>query len=236
MSMRKYYVPALEKGLDVLETLAGSSTPLSLTVLAGRLDRSANELFRMLACLEQRGYIVRDAGDSAYSLSLKLYELAHTHSPFEKLVRAAEAPMREFSESTGESCHLSTVRDGQLVILAQSESPRPVRLSVELGGRFAPDGTASGRLLLAHQPSAKTHALKSQLAKIRREGVVVARDESLVGVHDAAVLVGNPEVGVSAALAVSWLAAPRSRSRRNKLVTALHRCARAINQSVGLNP
>lgn len=234
--MLKYHVPALEKGLDVLETLAGSSTPLSLTALASRLDRSANELFRMLACLEQRGYIARSPDNSAYSLSLKLYELAHTHSPFEKLIHAAEVPMREFSKATGESCHLSTLRDGHLVILARSESPRPVRLSVELGGRFAPDCTASGRLLLAHQSSAGPPALKRLHAKIRRERLVVARDESLVGVQDAAVLVGNSKAGVSAALTVSWLAPPRSRSRLKNLVTALRQCAQTINQSVGLNP
>lgn len=233
--MRKYYVPALEKGLDVLETLAASSTPLSLTALAVRLDRSANELFRMLACLEQRGYLVRDPQSSAYSLSLKLYELAHTHSPFEKLVRAAEAPMRAFSESTGESCHLSTLREGHLVVLAQSESPKPVRLSVEMGGRFAPDRTASGRLLLAYQPG-RTRRQRGAADKIRRTGLVLARDESLVGVHDAAVLVGNPGVGVCAALAVSWLAAPRSGSRVSRLVPALRKCAAMINQSTGLSP
>ena len=234
--MRKYYVPALEKGLDVLEALAAASTPLSLTALAGRLHRSANELFRMLACLEQRGYLVRDDRNSAYSLSLKLYELAHTHSPFEKLVGAAEAPMRAFSEATGESCHLSTLRDGHLVILAQSESPKPVRLSVELGGRFAPNRTASGRLLLAHQPSGQTRRGNARSSRIRREGLAVARDESLVGVHDAAVLVGNPKVGVCAALAVSWLAPPRSRSRLSPLVSALRDCAATINASTGLNP
>lgn len=234
--MHKYHVPALEKGLDVIETLAGASTPLSLTELATRLRRSANELFRMLACLEQRGYIVREPEKGAFSLSLKLYELAHTHSPVEKLVSAAAAPMQRLSERIGESCHLSVLRQGHLVILAQSESPHPVRLSVEVGSRFTPRRTASGRLLQAYQGTARSKHDKADQETIRRNGLVAAENESLVGVHDAAVLVGNPDAGVAAALAVSWLAAPRSKTKLRTLVPALKRCAREITETIGLKP
>ena len=55
----KYPVPALEKGLDILEELADASTPLSLTQLANNLGRSSNEIFRMVSVLEKRRYIRR---------------------------------------------------------------------------------------------------------------------------------------------------------------------------------
>ena len=77
----KYHVPALEKGLDILETLASSAVPQSLSELARSLHRSSSELFRMLDSLERRGYILKDLVSGNYRLSLKLYELAHTHSP-----------------------------------------------------------------------------------------------------------------------------------------------------------
>ena len=54
-----YPVPALEKGLDLLEFLSAQRVPQSLNDLARGLGKSPSEIFRMLNCLERRGYIVR---------------------------------------------------------------------------------------------------------------------------------------------------------------------------------
>ena len=68
-----YPVPALEKGLDIVETLAAAAVPQSLAELADALDRSSSELFRMLNCLERRGYVKRDGSSGKYALTLRLY-------------------------------------------------------------------------------------------------------------------------------------------------------------------
>src|SRR5438132_9562252 len=98
-----YPVPALEKGLDVLESLAAAAVPQSLAELAAQLERSSSELFRMLNCLERRGYIVRDPLAGKYGLTLKLYTLAHAHSVMEKLLHAAATPMQALTEKMRES-------------------------------------------------------------------------------------------------------------------------------------
>ena len=51
--------PALEKGLDVLELLAAEPHGLNLQDIARRLDRSPNELFRMVDVLVRRGFLAR---------------------------------------------------------------------------------------------------------------------------------------------------------------------------------
>src|SRR5262245_51198418 len=56
-----YAVPALEKGLDVLELLAKAHQPLGLNEVAAALGRSRQELFRIMVCLHTRGYLLRDA-------------------------------------------------------------------------------------------------------------------------------------------------------------------------------
>ena len=53
----RYPAPALEKGLDILELLASVSQALTHSEIANRLDRTLTEVFRMLVCLEERGYI-----------------------------------------------------------------------------------------------------------------------------------------------------------------------------------
>ncbi len=74
----KYAAPALDKGLDILELLCDTDTPLSLSQIAKKLSRNLNEIFRMIVTLEQRGYLKADDSDR-YSLTLKLFELSHRH-------------------------------------------------------------------------------------------------------------------------------------------------------------
>ncbi len=253
--MRKspqYPVPALEKGLDVLETLAAVSVPQTLAELAARLKRSSSELFRMLNCLESRGYILRDGVSGRYSLTLKLYSLAHTHSVEEKLLRASRRPMQDLTESLRESCHLSVLDRGSLLVLAQQESPERVRVSIEVGGLFDPVETASGRLLLAQlgqaecadvlrvSPSGRRLSGRSLaswisgLEEIRRRGFASADGETIEGVRDLAVLVGNPVTGIMAALAVTRLLRRGQREREDALIAAMKAAASEITETLGL--
>ena len=98
-----YYVPALEKGLDILECLAAQGVPLTQAQIARSICRGANELCLMLTKLERSGYIRRDPLTGAYGLTLRLFELSHTHSPLQGLLRAAAAQMRALTEEIRES-------------------------------------------------------------------------------------------------------------------------------------
>jgi DNA-binding IclR family transcriptional regulator len=84
----RYSAPALEKGLDVLELLAADSAGLNLQDIARKLQRSPNELFRMLDVLVRRGYLAREP-DATYRLTLRLFELAHRHPPVDRLLDCA---------------------------------------------------------------------------------------------------------------------------------------------------
>lgn len=249
-----YPVPALEKGLDILELLSIGAGPRPLSDLARTLGRSSSELFRMLNCLERRGYVLKEPSGAGYRLSLRLYELAHTHPPVDQLLRAADGPMRRLAAELRESVHLSVLSGGRLLVLAQVESPERVRFSVEVGGRHPVATTVSGRLLLAHLPAAARDAalrvdpevramrgparreLAAALLEIRRAGFASSESETFQGVRDVVVLAGNPRVGLAAALCAPtlkirgrWPSVPRVRA-------ALQREAAAITRSLGLSP
>lgn len=211
----------MEKGLDLLETLAGSAVPLSLTELGRDLGKGSSELFRMLNCLEQRGYISRDGTSGKYTLTLRLYQLAHTHSPVDKLLAAAREPMRELTRTLSESCHLSVLYRDQLLVIAQELSPEKLRLSVEVGSTHDARKTASGRLLLAQRSDTAPD-------------FIIAKDETIEGINDVAVRVGSDKAGVLAALTVS-----RLRGRNRKLTDAavqktLTKTAGTIERSLGI--
>ena len=77
----RYRAPALDKGLDIPK----------------HLDRSPNEFYRMLDRLVKRGYVTKLEGDR-YSLTLKLFGLAHLHAPVRRLASFATPFMRELAD------------------------------------------------------------------------------------------------------------------------------------------
>lgn len=247
----EYSVPALEKGLDILECLAVQRVPLTQTQLSRALEKGQSELFRMLSCLEKRGYLQRDPVSGAYSLTLRLFELSHMHSPFEQLLRASVRPMQELAEEVRESCHLGVLHKGQLLILGQGESPEKVRLSIEIGSNFSALNTASGRLLLAHHTSedddpltvapeyrrlseTEKKAFQQRLQKIRARAYEEAYSEYFAGVYDLAVLVGGPASGLQASLTISTLTREAKSDVRKRLLEPLTSCAERIARDAGL--
>lgn len=248
---KKYSVPALDKALDILEALAVAQVPQSLADLSRALKRTPSELFRMLNTLERRAYIGRDAISDGYFLTLKLYELAHTHSPVEHLLRAAAVPMRELAESIHESCHLSVLHGHFLTVIAQAESPEPIRLSVEVGFRVLPLTTTSGKVLvsvldeaelarfLESDPThsdmsrAKRKALMADLDGIRRAGFLIAASTRRTG-NDISCLVGSPHIGVVAALGVPLVPGGANEGKERELVPLVQKTARRITALLGL--
>lgn len=247
-----YSVPALEKGLAVLELLARASEPLSLSQISELSANSASQLFRTMNCLVKSGYVIKDEIHGKYSLTLKLFELANRHSPMKHLLHVANLPTQELARTIRESCHISVVQHGQLLVVGQAESPEKVQVSISVGTSFPLVSTVSGRLLLAAMDDISLSAILDEdedyqqlsdedrnrlwdrMEVIRRTGVSTAVDESFIGLQDTAVLIGNPAVGPAAALAVTQLTASRRSLNSREVVEALLRCARQINKRAGL--
>lgn len=250
--MRTYAVPALEKGLDLLEALAARPEPLSQADLARALGRSPSEIFRMLACLERRGYVVKEESSGRYRLTLRLFELAHTHTPVDQLLHAAEGPMRDLARRIRESVHLSVLSDGKLLVLSQVESQNRTRVSVEVGAKFPVVRTASGRILLANLAqeelkevlardeewgglgSAARGRFLSDLLRIRRDGLYQGKSDLTHGIRDVAAFVGNPRVGVAAAVCVPSLVAIGKPKPISEIRAAVRDCAASITRQLGL--
>src|SRR5690554_121601 len=107
----RYRAPALDKGLDIVELLAGTD---------GGLTQA--EIYRMLDRLVRRDYVRRTDGDR-YELTLKLFELAHRRPPLNRLISQANPVLRSFALRAQQAVHL-VIRDrGILVVVAQVDGP-----------------------------------------------------------------------------------------------------------------
>lgn len=147
----RYRAPALEKGLDILELLADRPEGLSQSEIARGLGRTVGEIFRMLNCLVERGYLSIQRPSDRYILTLKLFELAHRHTPIDRLLGNAGPLMRELATQVHQSCHLALIESGHGVVVAQTDSPGHIGFAVRVGSVIGLASTASGRVLLAFQ-------------------------------------------------------------------------------------
>ncbi len=144
-----YPVPALDKGLDILELFACEPGGLTKTEVARRLQHSVSEVFRPLLCLEKRGYI-RKSEDGSFRLTLKLLTFLPAYLLAERLLTEALPVMQELSNRLGQSCYLGVLDYGRVTIIAHVDSSVGPAFSVKTGSVMDLVYTAMGRVFLAH--------------------------------------------------------------------------------------
>lgn len=250
-----YSVPALKHGLDVLELLIASGEDLTQKQVAAATGKPVSTVFRMLNCLEERGYVQRDAEMSTYRPTLRLYGLAQPHPAYRRFRDIAQAPMRSLSEAVGESCHLSVLDDGQVRVMSHQPSPHAHSLAVQPGSVYPLHRTSAGRLMLADMPRPRAEAVldsrvhakdltKKQrnelLAEVERLGqkrYSIAPSPITPGVLDVGVLLACDLLGGRVALMVPCLQKWSKRDQQDVLLPAVldaaEQIARVFNQSQG---
>ena len=131
--LKIYRAPALDKGLDIIELLAVSSVGLTQAKIANHLNKSVNEIYRMLNTLKERNYIEFDKSTDEFKLSYKLLNLAASFSPTKTLLEKSTPIMREITTLIGQSVHLSIYTAGKLLVIAQVDSGSPFNYHVSIG-------------------------------------------------------------------------------------------------------
>lgn len=219
-SSDRYRAPALDKGLDILELLSGVEDGVSQAEIAKALDRTPNEIYRMLDRLVRRNYVVRAPGDR-YELTLKLFGLAHRHPPTRRLVSQALPQMRRFSRAAEQACHVVVYDRGSLMVVAQVDSPGYWSLAIRVGSHISLLNTGSGHVLLAFaSPRERGFMLEereimphevipadldARLAQVRRRGYEMMPSQQTAGVFNVSAPLLGPGGAVLAALTCPFL-------------------------------
>jgi DNA-binding IclR family transcriptional regulator len=219
----RYRAPALDKGLDILELLASQPQGLTRAEIVKEMDRSANEIYRMLERLVVRQYVLRNASGDRYALSLKLFALAHMHPPLSRLINQALPVMDDFARKAEQSCHMGVYDRGNVLISAQVNSPRGWSFSLQRGARVGLLDTASGQVLLAFSDRASYQrmqaehlpldgevpitptALQRALVAIRKRGYLQRSSAQSFGVTDISYPVLGPDNTALAALTCPYI-------------------------------
>lgn len=217
----RYRAPALEKGLDILELLANRPDGLSQSEIARQLGRTVGEIFRMLNCLVERGFLSIQRPSDRYILTLKLFELAHRHPPMDRLLASAFPAMQELAHTAEQSCHLVLVEGGHGVVVAQVDNPGHIGFAVRVGSVINLANSASGRVLLAFQTGedrqrilsragnplspADSTSLFRELEQLRARGHEERASSRIRGIVDLSFPVFDHRGSAAAALTVPFI-------------------------------
>lgn len=199
---RSYSAPALEKGLDILETLCRSDKPLSQKDLAQRLGRSVGEIYRMVTCLVNRNYVTL-VDEASYGITTKLFELAHVNPPTHRLVFEATPIMQRMASELDQSCHLTVYGQGKQVVLCKVDTPSGMGFAVRAGAEIDVIISASGRVLLAFQDE-ETRKLRIEESLQRRPEQDDPQIDSILDKIRVAGFESIPSVQVRGLWAVSF--------------------------------
>ncbi|PSJ37145.1 IclR family transcriptional regulator [Sphingomonas deserti] len=216
----KYSAPALEKGFDVVELLAGEPGGLTISEIAVRLGLTISQIFRMIVVMERRGWLFKDGGSDRYRVSYKVLELAYRATPAQQLAHVATPVMHALAEAAEQSCHLVVQHGDRAMILLRQENPGPIGLSVRLGTMVDLVASSSGHVLLAFASSDALEAtlarcrypdhlgeeaLRTVLARVRSRGFELMPSAKAAGVRDISYPIFGFDGGVAAALTIPFL-------------------------------
>lgn len=235
---------ALDKAFDLLDRIAGATEPPTAAELASTAGLPRSTLHRMLAVLEQRGLIRRDARDRTWRPGFRLLEFAQAAWSGFDLRDSAEDELAALIDATGETVQLAVADGDTCVVVAGASGRQAIRHAATLGARSFWRDSAPGLALVAFGDPATRRALIDALPAAAREPAQAAVDLTRGrgyaigpvaddGVADVAAPVLDYRGQAAAALS---LAGPRFRlddTRLNALAPVLMAAARRVSHNAG---
>ncbi|MCW5893401.1 MAG: IclR family transcriptional regulator [bacterium] len=217
-----YVIQSVSHALDVLEQFCRDSDELGVTELSKRLKLHKNNVFRLLATLESRGYIEQNRATENYRLGIRCLQLGQAYVQHMGLLRQAGPIMTDVVRQARETVYVAVLRRGGMVPVEVVEADRPVRIVPSLGEALPLHCTAAGKAYLAFEteddfralvPDALQRftdrtpvdrsALQQQLEKVASQGYAIDMGEHVEDVRAVAVPIRDYTRTVVATMAVA---------------------------------
>lgn len=191
---------SVTKALQLLDSFHLGETSLGVTELARRTELPKSTAFRLLANLEQSGYLERDGTN--YRVGWRLFELGNRvqHCTPQGLREVALPSMSEMFASTRQVVNLAILEGHDVVFLEKIYGRQAVRTPSSVGSRMPATCVALGKAMLAfgdpplirrvaagglkrrtRYSIAEPGRLLRELAGVRSSGVAYDREETALG-------------------------------------------------------
>ncbi len=236
-----YMIQSVSHALDVIEELCKAGGEIGVTELSKRLKLHKNNVFRLLATLELRGYVEQNRETEDYRLGVKALQMGQSYLSQSSLVARGGPILKALSDAIGETVSLAVLQAGNVQFPVSIESKRPVKAAARVAVSFPAKLNAAGRLLtaqlsdtvLAEVLSANTvqdAAIKAQLSELRSSGQIVDRGAIEADVVSVCRVVRGNNNEVVGAIEVLI---PQYRAKLDTLAAKIEEAANALSIALG---
>ena len=125
---------------------------MGVTELSQKLGLHKNNVFRILATLEYRGYIEQNPKTECYRLGAKVFELGLIFKYQMGLIKHARPIMEKLRDRFNETVYLGVLRNIYAVYIDTVETTHTVRVVSRVGSQIPAYATAIGKVQLAYLP------------------------------------------------------------------------------------
>ena len=174
----EYLIQAVSHALDLLEQFHDEIDELGVTELSKRLKLHKNNVFRLLATLESRGYIEQNRVTENYRLGLKTLELGQTFIRQMGLLRQSKPVLEALVKECNETTYVAILKELNIVYLDAVETDMTVRVVPRVGSRLPAYCTAAGKVQIAHMSDEELeNYLPTKELKRYTNNTITNRDE-----------------------------------------------------------
>ncbi|MBI2525125.1 MAG: IclR family transcriptional regulator [Candidatus Rokubacteria bacterium] len=250
---RKSVVKTVVKAADLLYWLAGNPQPVKFSEICRGLELDKPVVSRLLATLQHKALVSKNAHDGRYSLGAGIATLAASVFYRGDIAALSQTTMRRLWEEFSETVTLSIRVEFQRFCIYQLESPHGLRYTLPLGRPLPLYCGATGKLLLAMMrdqevdeylvatPLVRLAAntptdaarLRAEIGVIRQKGYAVSTEETGPGVAGIAAPIFGP---ANTCVASIGLFAPKTRMPPARLEEAIEpalQAGQAISRELG---
>ena len=239
MEDRKLTVRAVERALDILICFTKNSE-LALTEISSLIGLHKSTVHRLLATLEDKGFVVRNPETEKYRLGLKIWELSmHLSQSDDPAIRLLPA-MEALRDRLGETVSLY-LRERLRIQAVQSN--QAIRRVAQVGVRLPLSVGASSKVLVAFAPpedqeellnapdwpeSVDRETYRKQLAEILQKGYAISIEEREPGAAAVSVPIFDRYGKAAAALSMSGPVTRLSAEKLREYAPVLKEAAREM--------
>lgn len=243
---KKNTIRSVERALELLLCFLDRKS-WTLTELTKQTGLHKSTVFRLLATLEEKGFLHRDAETERYSLGLKIWELSLQLDLSTDPAVLFLNEMEMLRDQVDETVSLY-IRDGLKRIRIQAvESRQAIRRVAPIGAKMSLAVGASSKILIAFSPPdllaeliksenwpdyVEVDRYRQEIAEVKRLGYAISFEEREAGTAAIAVPIINRQGLLLAALAVSGPVTRLSRERMLDLLPQLQEKAVQMGQRI----
>ncbi|WP_017727565.1 IclR family transcriptional regulator [Halalkalibacterium ligniniphilum] len=250
-AISQHSVSSMRNALRLLKLFTLDEAELSVSELAKKLEVGLSTAHRLTSTLVHEGFLVKDPLTKNYRLSSSILAMGHTILSQIDLCHFSTPILERLTKETGETSHLSILKENQVIYLQKIDSLHPVHLLSHAGRQNHAHCTSSGQIILAFQSDEEIERVikmglipytsktitsparfKQRLREMKEMGYSLSEEELHYGVSSISAPVKNALGTVVASVSIAGPITRINQQKTDQLIKSVKKAAEEMSKQM----